>query len=504
MVRIVRAGTTARRVAAAVPVIALVTAGITFAATRGTDSVQPTSAITVPDQAITQGSPLYPQAGPAPAPMQLPPIYQTFTQDYARVDVPPEARGAISAIDSLAPVRLDANGIPAVALAAYQRAAGVLDGIKPGCGVDWALLGAIGRVESNHARFGGNVLDASGIARPGIIGIPLDGSQGTARITDTDGGALDRDPVYDRAVGPMQFIPSSWKLAGRDGDGDGVANPQSLTDAVTGAGVLLCSGGTDLRQPRCRLQGRDALQPVRRLRPHGPVHRRRVPPRRDRGPDERAPRCAPGCRQRLGHPRRLGLRVCRFAGPPSGGFVERTPHTELLGEAVTRTVQPAALGALRSRPAQPKPAPAAGAERAVARTAGAPAVRARCPAAPGAAASGSAAARADADRRDRPAARPAPPAAAARRPQGPRARPRPAQGQGRLRPRGQVVDLPDQRSARLGPRLRPGACRPARSSALGRGSSAAQRRTSAATTAIAMKSTSAATVIRWRNLKFTS
>src|SRR6478672_6005548 len=254
MVRIVRAGTTARRVAAAVPVIALVTAGITFAATRGTDSVQPTSAITVPDQAITQGSPLYPQAGPAPAPMQLPPIYQTFTSDYARVDVPPEARGAISAIASLAPVRLDANGIPAVALAAYQRAAGVLDGIKPGCGVDWALLGAIGRVESNHAQFGGNVLDASGIARPGIIGIPLDGSNGTARISDTDGGSLDRDSVFDRAVGPMQFIPTSWRMAGRDGDGDGVANPQSLTDAVTGAGVLLCSGGTDLRRPGAAYQ----------------------------------------------------------------------------------------------------------------------------------------------------------------------------------------------------------------------------------------------------------
>src|SRR6476661_7534623 len=229
MVRIVRAGTTARRVAAAVPVIALVTAGITFAATRGTDSVQPTSAITVPDQAITQGSPLYPQAGPAPAPMQLPPIYQTFTSDYARVDVPPEARGAISAIASLAPVRLEANGIPSIALAAYQRAAGVLDGIKPGCGIDWALLGAIGRVESNHARFGGNVLDA-------------------------DGGSLDRDAVFDRAVGPMQFIPSSWRMAGRDGDGDGVANPQSLTDAVTGAGVLLCSGGTDLRQPGAAYQ----------------------------------------------------------------------------------------------------------------------------------------------------------------------------------------------------------------------------------------------------------
>lgn len=254
MVRIVRAGATTRRIAAALPVIALATAGIAFAATRGTDTVSPTAAITVPDQAITGGSPLYPQAGPAPAPMQLPPIYQTFTGDYARVDVPSEARGAISAIDSLAPVRLDANGIPAAAVAAYQRAAGVLDGIKPGCGIDWALLGAIGRVESNHARFGGNVLDAKGIARPGIIGIPLDGSNGTARITDTDGGSLDRDPVFDRAVGPMQFIPSSWKIAGRDGDGDGVANPQSLTDAVTGAGVLLCSGGTDLRQPGAAYQ----------------------------------------------------------------------------------------------------------------------------------------------------------------------------------------------------------------------------------------------------------
>src|SRR3954452_14997962 len=129
MVRVVRAGTTARRVAAAVPAIALATAGIAFAATRGSDPATPTSVITVPDQAIGQGSPLYPQAGPAPAPMQLPPIYQTFTKDYARVDVPAESRGAIAAIDSLAPVRLDANGIPAAAVTAYQRAAGVLGAI---------------------------------------------------------------------------------------------------------------------------------------------------------------------------------------------------------------------------------------------------------------------------------------------------------------------------------------------------------------------------------------
>ena len=245
MVRIVRMGTTARRVAAALPVLALATAGIAFARP---DAPAPTS-VTVPDQAITQGaSPAYPQAGPTPAPMQLPPVYETYTDDWARVDVPALARGVLHALDPLAPVRLDANGIPSVALAAYHRAAALIGRIDPGCGLDWALLGAIGRVESNHARFGGNVLDSAGVARPGIVGIALDGSRGTTRITDTDDGTLDRDTVYDRAVGPMQFIPTTWALSGRDGDGDGVANPQSLTDAVTAAGALLCSGRADLRE----------------------------------------------------------------------------------------------------------------------------------------------------------------------------------------------------------------------------------------------------------------
>jgi len=106
------------------------------------------------------------------------------------------------------------------ALDAYQRAATLVEAADPSCHVDWALLAAIGRVESNHARFGGNRLDAAGVAQPGIIGIPLDGSRGTARITDTDGGSLDRDTVYDRAVGPMQFIPSTWRVVGVDaGDG---------------------------------------------------------------------------------------------------------------------------------------------------------------------------------------------------------------------------------------------------------------------------------------------
>ena len=248
MVRIVRVRASARRAVAALPVLALASAGIAFAATSDGPAG---GGLTVPDSAITEGAgPAYPQAGPVPGPMQLPPVYDTYTRDWARVDVPSEAREALRGVASLAPVRLDASGIPSLALAAYRRAAELLGRADPGCGVDWALLGAIGRVESNHARFGGNILDAGGIARPGIIGIALDGSGGTARITDTDDGAYDRDTVYDRAVGPMQFIPTTWAAAGRDGDADGVADPQSLTDAVTAAGVLLCSGRGDLRQPR--------------------------------------------------------------------------------------------------------------------------------------------------------------------------------------------------------------------------------------------------------------
>src|SRR5262245_55007031 len=174
MVRIVSVGPTARRAAVVLPVLALATAGIAFAATSDTPA---STSLTVPDQAITQGaSPDYPEAGPAPAPMRLPTIYETYTRDWARVDVPAAARDTLRALRGMAPVGLVVNGIPAVAVAAYRHAAGLLGQVDPGCSVDWALLGAIGRVESNHARFGGNVVDAAGVARPGIIGIALDGT----------------------------------------------------------------------------------------------------------------------------------------------------------------------------------------------------------------------------------------------------------------------------------------------------------------------------------------
>jgi hypothetical protein len=150
---------------------------------------------------------------------------------------------------SSSPVALDRAGIPVRALAGYRRAVALVDPVDPGCHIDWALLAAIGRVESDHGRFAGNQLDSGDVARPGIIGIALDGTNGTALITDTDGGALDRDTVYDRAVGPMQFLPGTWRAVGPDADRDGVKNPQDMVDAATGAAIYLCSGHGDLSRP---------------------------------------------------------------------------------------------------------------------------------------------------------------------------------------------------------------------------------------------------------------
>ena len=75
------------------------------------------------------------------------------------------------------------------------------------CGITWWALAGIRRVESNHGTYGLSLARADGEHLDPIIGIPLDGTRGTRLITDTDGGLLDGDTSYDRAVGPMQFIP---------------------------------------------------------------------------------------------------------------------------------------------------------------------------------------------------------------------------------------------------------------------------------------------------------
>ncbi|MEV2255632.1 lytic murein transglycosylase [Streptomyces sp. NPDC050147] len=135
------------------------------------------------------------------------------------------------------------SGIPASVLAAYRRAEASLAATDPGCHLPWELLAALGKVESGQAR-GGRV-DADGTTLAPILGPVLNGS-GFARISDTDGGAYDGDTTYDRAVGPMQFIPSTWARWGADGNDDGRADPNNIHDAALAAGRYLCAGDRDL------------------------------------------------------------------------------------------------------------------------------------------------------------------------------------------------------------------------------------------------------------------
>jgi membrane-bound lytic murein transglycosylase B len=160
--------------------------------------------------------------------------------------------GAPSAADAAAS-GLAGSGIPSTALAAYKNAASLEAASRPTCGLSWPLLAAIGRVESNHGRFAGAVLHTDGVSTPPVIGIPLNGN-GTAVIRDTDAGRLDGDAVYDRAVGPMQFIPSTWAAWGVDANHDGARDPFNVFDAAAAAADYLCAAGRDLRTTSGQVQ----------------------------------------------------------------------------------------------------------------------------------------------------------------------------------------------------------------------------------------------------------
>ena len=167
----------------------------------------------------------------------------------------------------------------------------------PGCRLGWNLVAAIGRVESNHGRYGGNALNAEGVSTPGIYGIPLDGSQRHRPDHRHRRRAVDNDPVLDRAVGPMQFIPSTWSEIGVDSDSDGKRNPQDIDDAALATGVYLCSGGERPLHDRRPARGGLPLQPQQRVRrpgavDHGGLRRRRL----RRGPQRLAPRRRPSPR----------------------------------------------------------------------------------------------------------------------------------------------------------------------------------------------------------------
>lgn len=133
-------------------------------------------------------------------------------------------------------------GIPARALQAYASAALTLAAQQPECGLGWNTLAGLGEIESAHGTHAGGVLRVDGHPDPPIRGIALDGTA-SAAIADTDGGRLDGDAAWDRAVGPLQFIPSTWQRWGADANGDGVADPNQIDDAALAAGRTLCAAG---------------------------------------------------------------------------------------------------------------------------------------------------------------------------------------------------------------------------------------------------------------------
>ncbi|MFC6014110.1 lytic transglycosylase domain-containing protein [Nocardia lasii] len=173
-------------------------------------------------------------------------------------DMPPGPGVPLPAIDVDAPGRASAQladwadeqsgavGIEPVALQAYGYAAAVLAKSKPDCGIAWTTIAGIASVESAHGTHRGAGIDAAGNVRPPIIGVALDGTNNNAEIRDTDKGRLDNDTTYDRAVGPLQFIPETWQRWGVDANGDGVIDPQNIDDAALTAARYLCTRGGNL------------------------------------------------------------------------------------------------------------------------------------------------------------------------------------------------------------------------------------------------------------------
>jgi membrane-bound lytic murein transglycosylase B len=234
-------GWSAVAAAAAVPAVVLVAYASPLL--HGTVTRQPSAVVPVAvAQLAHHDYPIATAASSAPV-TAIKPVVVLATST-AAVSATPGQVAMVAAVSPLA-----ADGIPRTALDAYENAARRANARYAGCVIPWPLLAGIGRVESDHGRYGGAVLYSDGTSSRKVLGIPLDGTR-SALIPDTDHGRLDGDTTYDRAVGPMQFIPSTWASYRADGNADGRTDPFNIFDAAAAAADYLCVAGGDLGTER--------------------------------------------------------------------------------------------------------------------------------------------------------------------------------------------------------------------------------------------------------------
>jgi hypothetical protein len=105
----------------------------------------------------------------------------------------------IVASNQLSPSDKALEDIPSELINTYQAAAATCEGLQ------WTVLAAIHKLETGFV---------------------------TGAVTSPKG-----------AQGPMQFMPETFAAYGVDGDGDGVAKVNNVTDAVFSAANLLCANG---------------------------------------------------------------------------------------------------------------------------------------------------------------------------------------------------------------------------------------------------------------------
>lgn len=85
------------------------------------------------------------------------------------------------------------------------------------------------------------------VARAGKICPEINGSAIAAQIAQ-ESGWQPQAKSHAGALGIAQFMPATWKSAGKDGDGDGAADVMNAHDAIFSQGNLMCSLAADMKK----------------------------------------------------------------------------------------------------------------------------------------------------------------------------------------------------------------------------------------------------------------